>query len=231
MHHSASGCHRSPGGSMPPYRRGEEPPASATGASLSCVTRDGAEDAKDGHGASRQSPAVAPSAAARPAGAVASHQAQPAAEHSAPAPLPSLRKGRATRAGAMQEAVLGVPKMLPATARRCPPLPPHALQIHLLPFPNLRSPPQLPAPFLLDLLTASNCRPGPRTSLDAPAASAHIFTGQGDTTSLRPRFGTAPLAPLHASPPSPQLFLHEPVAAIKYSWPCVVNKHYKFMTC
>lgn len=201
MHHSASGCHRSPGGSMPPYRRGEEPPASATGASLSCVTRDGAEDAKDGHGASRQSPAAAPSAAARPAGAVASHQAQPAAEHSAPAPLPSLRKGRATRAGAMQEAVLGVPKMLPATARRCPPLPPHALQIHLLPFPNLQSPPQLPAPFLLDLLAASSCWPGPHTSLDAPAASDHSFAGQGDTTSLHPRFGTAPLAPLHDSPP------------------------------
>lgn len=171
MHHSASGCHRSPGGLMPPYRCGEEPPASATGASLSCVTRDGAEDAKDRHGASRQSPAAAPSAAARPAGAVASHQAQPAAEHSAPAPLPSSQRESRPRWGDARGNLQGA---------QTPP--PHALQIHLLPFPSLWSPLSSLPHSSLDPMTASSCRPGPHTSLDAPAASAHSFAGLGRGT-------------------------------------------------
>lgn len=146
-------------------------------------------------------------------------------------PCPLFAKGEPPALGRCKRQSLGCPKCSQQQLGDAPLSLPTLSKFTSFPFPISGPPPQLPAPFLLDLLTASNCRPGPRTSLDAPAASAHIFTGQGDTTSLRPRFGTAPLAPLHASPPSPQLFLHEPVAAIKYSWPCVVNKHYKFMTC
>lgn len=55
----------------------------------------------------------------------------------------------------------------------------------------------------------------------SPAPSRHRHAGPG-----------SPIATPHQPPlllPEPRC--SRPVSAIKYSWPCVVNKHYEFMTC
>lgn len=94
-------------------------------------------------------------------------------------------------------------------------------------------------------LTASSCRPGPHASLcRAVTTSPHCWqvcqAGGGAHVSPAPSWhshaGLGSPTPCQPHPASCPLFLHKPhcsgpVATIKYSWPCMVNKHYEFMTC